>query len=51
MTRLGPMHQYQPIPSSEIVGRRVYRHICARCGNNSDNGDCGHNSHRLTVTP
>lgn len=41
--------RHEVIPSSEIVGRRVTRHICARCGANSDNGDCGHNCRSLTV--
>lgn len=38
------------IPPDEIVGRRVTRHICQRCGANSDNGDCGHNCRSLSVT-
>lgn len=41
--------RHSVMPASEIVGRRVTRHICARCGANSDNGDCGHNCRSLTV--
>jgi hypothetical protein len=39
----------QPIPNGEIVGRRIDRFICAKCGQNSDYGNCGHNCRSLSV--
>lgn len=54
MNKPGPnplTYVYGPpaMPPGEIVGRRVHRFICARCGCNSDNGNCGHNCHALSV--